>query len=225
MSISVASLFARANDLLQDLTNIRWTQDELLRWLNDGQREIVLHKPEANTANAAMALASGTKQSLPTLGVRLIDVVRNMGSNGITPGRAIRLVQREVLDAQMPDWHSATPSTTVKHFAFDERNPRNFYVYPPVPTGVTVYVEAIYSASPTDCTVGGNFNLDDVYSNAILDYVLYRAYSKDAEYAANAQRAVGYYQVFTTALGIKQAADTSSSPNTNDLNAANRNTR
>lgn len=225
MTISIASLIVRAGDLLQDVTNIRWTQDELLRWLNDGQREIVLQRPEASAVNASVLLVSGTKQTLPALGLRLLDLPRNMGVGGSTPGRAIRLVQREVLDAQLPDWHSSTASVPVKHFMFDERNPRNYYVYPPVPASPTAYAEAIYSTAPTDCTLGGNLNLDDIYGNVILDYVLYRAYSKDAEYAANGQRAVAYYQVFASALGIKDAADMKASPNKNDLYSSGGNTR
>lgn len=225
MTISIASLLVRAGDLLQDVTNIRWTQDEMLRWVNDGQREIVLQRPEASAVNGPVLLAAGTKQTLPALGLRLLDLPRNMGVGGATPGRAIRLVQREVLDAQLPDWHSGTASVPVKHFMFDERNPRNYYVYPPVPASPAAYAEAIYSTSPTDCTLNGNLNLDDIYGNVILDYILYRCYSKDAEYAANATRAVGYYQVFASALGIKKSEDMNSSPNKNDLSASSGNTR
>jgi hypothetical protein len=225
MTISVASLFLRAGDLLQDVTNIRWTEAELLRWLNDGQREIVLHLPEASATNTSVLLVAGTKQTLPTLGLRLLDLPRNMGVGGATPGRAIRLVQREVLDAQIPEWHNSTASVPVKHFMFDERNPRNYYVYPPVPASPPAYAEAIYSTAPTDCTLGGNLNLDDIYGNVILDYILYRAYSKDAEYAANGQRATSYYQVFVSALGGKKSEDMNSSPNKNDLGAQSGNTR
>ncbi|MDO8310527.1 MAG: hypothetical protein Q7T25_01160, partial [Sideroxyarcus sp.] len=113
MTISIASLLLRAGDLLQDVTNIRWTQDELLRWLNDGQRAIVLERPEATAVNTSVLLVAGTKQTLPALGLRLLDLPRNMGVGGSTPGRAIRLVQREVLDAQLPDWHSMTASVPV----------------------------------------------------------------------------------------------------------------
>lgn len=225
MTISIASLLVRAGDLLQDVTNIRWTEDELLRWLNDGQRAIVLERPEATAVNTPVLLVAGTKQTLPALGLRLLDLPRNMGVGGATPGRAIRLVQREVLDAQIPYWHSSTASVPVKHFMFDERNPRNYYVYPPVPVSPPAYAEAIYSTAPTDCTLNGNLNLDDIYGNVILDYVLYRAYSKDAEYAANAQRAVACYQVFAAALGIKDAADMNASPNKNDLYSSSGNTR
>lgn len=54
--------------------------------------------------------------------------------------------------------------------------------------------------------------LDDIYANAILDYVLYRAYSKDAEYAANASRAALHYQAFTAALGAKTQVDAGNDP-------------
>lgn len=54
--------------------------------------------------------------------------------------------------------------------------------------------------------------LDDIYANVILDYILYRAYSKDAEYAANATRASLHYQAFTSALGAKTQVDAGNDP-------------
>jgi hypothetical protein len=46
----------------------------------------------------------------------------------------------------------------------------------------------------------------------MLDYMLYRAYSKDAEYAANAQRAVAHFQAFQNALGVKSQTEAVSQP-------------
>jgi hypothetical protein len=51
--------------------------------------------------------------------------------------------------------------------------------------------------------VSGNISLPDIYGNALGDYVLYRAYTKDSEYAGNAQRAVAHYTAFANALGIE----------------------
>ena len=45
--------------------------------------------------------------------------------------------------------------------------------------------------------------LDDVYEGALLDYVLYRAYAKDAENPANMNRSTSHYQAFVSALGGK----------------------
>jgi len=46
-TITVASILTKVSTILQDPSNIRWTADELILWLNDAQRELVLYKPNA----------------------------------------------------------------------------------------------------------------------------------------------------------------------------------
>lgn len=218
-TIQVNNLISRASTLVQDTTNVRWPTTEFLDWLNDGQREVVLYKPEASVKNTNFALTSGaTKHTLPADGILLVDVTRNMGA-GSTPGYPVRITTREVLDAQKPLWHSDTNTVGyVQHYIYDPRDPKTFYVYPKAPA--TWYVELIYSAAPTDCTLGGTIQIDDIYANALLDYMLYRAYSKDAEYAANGGLAVAHYQAFTNALGVKSQGEASRNPNTTISNMA-----
>jgi hypothetical protein len=204
-TITVDSILARAGVLLQDITNVRWPLSELLDWLNDGQRDIVLKKPNASVKNVAFALASGTKQTLPADAVQLIDVVRNV------PGSVVRIVAREILDAQLPNWHGAAAQTVVQHYCYSELDLRHFYVYPPN-TG-TGNVEVIYSAAPVNAAQGGVISLDDLYQSALLDYILYRAFSKDAEYAADPARANAYYLAFANALGLKVQSEMGTSPN------------
>ncbi|MGB0969432.1 MAG: DUF6682 family protein [Mycobacterium sp.] len=209
MSTVVAqNLINRAVVVLQDTTNVRWPETELLDWLNDGQRECALLAPDAYTEEDTVTLGGGSAQSIPADGIRLVDVPHN-GSTG-SPGRAIRPVDRAVLDAQRPDWHNETASGTVKHYTFDDRNPTRFYVYPPATGGATVTV--VSSKSPPDVAAGDVIRVEDVYANAILDYMLYRAYSKDAEYAGNDNRAVQHFQAFQTSLGAKPGADASVEP-------------
>lgn len=217
----VNSIISRAATLIQDATNVRWPQAELLDWLNDGQREVVIHKPEASVKNTSVSLTTGaTKQTLPADGILLQDVVRNMGAGGSTPGQAIRLTTREVLDAQKPSWHSDANSIGyIQHYIYDPRDPKTFYVYPKAPS-TAWYAEVIYSSSPADCALNGTIQIDDIYANALLDYVLYRAYSKDAEYAANANLAIAHYTAFANAIGIKTQNDMSHNPNASISNAA-----
>ena len=54
--------------------------------------------------------------------------------------------------------------------------------------------------------------LDDIYLSPITDWILYRAYSKDAEYGANEARAVASYQAFNAAIGVKTQADAAVTP-------------
>ena len=210
----VNALVERASTLIQDATNVRWPIPELVGWLNDGQREVALNKPEASVKNVSVALIAGsTKQTLPADAVLLIDVVRNTGSGGSSIGPAVRLTDREVLDAQRPSWHSdANTVGYIQHYTYDTRDPKNFYVYPKAPGGGW-QIEVVYSSSPQDAVTGGVISIDDTYANALLDYILYRAYSKDAEYAGNANLAVAHYTAFANSLGIKTQNDMSRNPN------------
>ena len=95
-TVVASDILDRASIILQDSTNVRFPESELLDFLNDAQREIVLHRPDANMQNADMTLVAGSKQSIPAGGLRLIDVIRNAG------GKAITQVNREVLDETLP---------------------------------------------------------------------------------------------------------------------------
>ena len=208
----VVDILDRAAIILQDNTNVRFPNDELLKFFNDAQKEVVLHRPDAKMVNTTYACVDGSKQTLPSAALRLIEVVRNVG------GRAITQVQRRILDETLPNWHETTAGTNkIEHFVYDPADPKNFYVYPKGASGAHS-LEIVYSSAPSEISVS-NFatdvqviSLDDVYANCILDYVLYRSYQKDSEFAGNAQRAMMHYQSFANALGVKTQADGATTP-------------
>jgi len=226
MAVTVQSVIDRVQAVLQDTTGVRWpVTNELVLWVNDAQREIALLKPDASAVNDTITLATGTKQSIPTGGNRLLRVVRNMSAaSGGTGKRSVRLVSREILDAQTPDWHDpsvtgdAAHTNIVKHYVYDEQNPRNFYVYPGV--SGDAYLEVVYSANPAAVTASDNLSVPDIYANAIMNYVLYMAYMKDAEYAGNQQRAGSHYQLFTASVTGKAQIDVVTNPNTDKARPA-----
>ena len=231
-ALTGANLLSRIKDILQDTTSVRWPEAELLRYVNDAQREIVNYRPESSATTANVQLVTGTKQTLPSGGLRLIKVTRNMSdtSGGATGKRAIRIVNVDILNTQEPNWHDASAATgdaahgtNVKHYIFDEDDPKNYYVYPGV--AGNAYVEIVYSNSPTDlANTSAVISVDDIYANAIMDYVLFRAYQKDSEYAGNAQRAGTHYQLFLQCIGQGMQAQELISPNndsTSNIGAIN----
>lgn len=200
MSIVASSLIAKASLLLQDPTNVRWSASEMLDWLNDAQRQIVLLIPEANVVAATLTPVAGTKQVLPTDAARLVRVVRNTG------GAAIRLVDQAALDAANPSWHTDTAASIAKNYTFDGRSPKIFYVYPPA-SGSGSY-DILYSQIPAPLAlVSANITLDDLYGAAIVDYLLYRAFLKDAEYAAEDTRSQGAWAAFMASLTGRRDGD------------------
>jgi len=223
MTISASSIIHRATDILVDKTSVRWPAAELVRWLNDAQREIILMRPDSMNRTATSTLAAGTRQNLDAMALspapsKLIEITRNVAASS-TKG-AVRLVPRHILDAQTPGWHNITPSVNILHYMFDARDPKTFYVYPPA--SATAQLEVMYSAIPTDiaqpadggtyASVVGNISVPDIYGNAILDYILYRAYNKDSEYAGNESRAAAHFSTFNASLGNEVKATVAVQP-------------
>lgn len=209
-----SEIFARADDVLQDVTFVRWPQAERLRYLNDGRRAMAVVRPDIYAAVNVMTLVAGTKQDIPSGYFRFFDAIRNINSDN-TPGNAVRVIEREVLDAFNPGWHSATAGV-IKHFMFDERMPRVFHVYPPAAAGQKL--EVSMAAEPADLLIG-NINTDQltqegVHAGLLADYVIHRAYLKDAEYAGNAALSDKHLQLFMSGLGVSLQRSFATSPNT-----------
>lgn len=207
MALTAQNILDRASMIIQDLTNVRWPASEILNWFNDARRELAVLRPDIYSTSATQSLSAGAEQSLPSGALRLLDIPRNTG------GSAITVTQRGFLDQQNPTWHtSITPSTTIKHFMVDSRNPSKYWVYPPAASGASV--EIIYQQAPTDYTSSSTLTAyEELYGGAFVDYVCYRAFSKDSEYAGNAQRALAHYQQYSNALNLGRRNDLTYSAN------------
>lgn len=209
-----SDIISRAQTVLNDVGGVRWTDAELLKWISDGQRVVAMVRPDASSLNTTVTLVAGTKQTLPADGVRLLDVIRNIKANG-DPDRAVRLVERENLDAQNPNWH-AVSGPVVLNWMVDNRDPLNFYVYPKAAAGQKL--EILYSRNPADVTSSSqNLSIPDIYAEPLFNYVLFRAYSKDADFGGNFALAQGYMQAFMSMLGIKTSKDFAFSPDANKI--------
>ncbi len=203
----IVDLISRAETITQDKTSTRWPKQEWLNWYNDAILAVVASRPDASISNESFTVNNGdTKQILPATALRLMKVVRNMAS-----GKSIRIISANILDDQVDNWHSEQ-GNDVDHYVYDERDPKTFYVYPR-PINASHQIEIVFSVAPAAAVIGSfdsdvtTISIDDIYMNPLLDYMLFRAYSKDADYAENANRAAGHKNNFNSELGIKSKAD------------------
>lgn len=209
MTTLASTLIGKAKTLAQD-PGVRTADSEWLGWLSEGVREICIIRPSAYTITTSQPLVAGSKQSIPVDGVRFLDYVRSMGVSGSSPGAAARRVMRRRLDASNPSWHAAAPSAVPQHFMFDEDAPTEFYVYPP--SDGTTQAEVRYSATPADiASLGATIPIADIYAGPLIDYLMYRAYQKDTEFAGNAERALLHRKAFETTMGLKAISDAEAS--------------
>lgn len=207
MTTSAQSIIQEAQVLLQDEAGVRWPAAELVAALNDGQRELVTLRPDMFAHTIPVTLVAGPKQSVPDDCASLVAVIRN------TNGPAIRTVQRRLLDDIQPNWYTMAGVRVVKHIAFDAYDPLHFYTYPPAAVGASVdltYAAWTVDIAPptgaTASTVSGNIDAYDQFKNPLLHFVLFRAYSKDAEFGGNTAMAGAHYALFKTGAGADAPA-------------------
>lgn len=199
----------RASELLFDTARTRWTISELYKWLTDGLRTVVQLRPDAGAKRAALQLVGGTRQTLPADAVRLLRITRNLSHPAGVPGRSVIETTHEALNAEVALWHSKGSKLLVEKFAYDQREPKQFDVYPAMTgadgTPVLAALEVIYAANPPVVTaLSQTLTLSDEYLSPLVDWVLWRALSKDSE-AANLERAVAHRDTFAMALQISQS--------------------
>lgn len=244
-STLVRDLIARVSDALTD-TNpqfTRWTEPVLIGWLNEAQLVIAKYLPHTCARTDVLQLAPGTRQSIERIqaagmipgdggaarnvnGNVLLQVHRNMGVDGLTPGRAIRIVDRDTLDNSNPDWHAADASDVVRQFTYDPRTPKLFYVSPPVQatSDGKVWAEVSYLADPAIIPIGSALagsgvllGVDDKNADDAFNYIMARAQMKDAEVEGNANLANAYVNLFTASINVQSQAVLGVNPNLTSL--------
>lgn len=219
MTTVASKIIADCQRELQDEAGIRWPAAELVDYLNDGQRLIVTVNRGASAAEDVLTLVDGAAQQAPAGVAEVMDVLANADGRR----KAIRQVSRALLDATEPGWMAKSPASEVAHFMKDAHLPRAFEVYPPARAGVRVLcklsmvpVDVAAPTGPVAADVSGNISLRAEYSEPLRHYVLFRAWSKDAEYGGNAASAQAHYGLFSSSIGadVAAAASTNEQPTT-----------
>lgn len=211
MATTAQSIIRRVSDTLFDVTSVRWTADRLVRYLNDGQREIVTLRPDAMNTAIDHPLVAGAKQAIPTNGEKFITALANASPSS---KRACTKVDRALLDSQIPGWRGMAGATEILHWMYDPLEPKAFEVYPPAAaSGAVLMIE--YAKRPTDIVepaagslytaVTGDISVGDLFGNALQDYILYRCHAENTQYAQPA-RAQAHYAAFGNALGVELKA-------------------
>jgi len=217
--VKCSGIIAIVGQQLWDASNIQWPPAVLLWYLNYAVREIVNLKPEAGNVIGIIPLVAGTRQSVPAAWNDLVNLKRNMGANGATPGLAITEIHVDTIDRTIPDWHAWPPDPVVRYVIDDDRDPRSFDVFPPQPVATLQQVEAIGSAYPLKVTdpVNGMFPLQAEYEVPTADYMIYRALYESTSIPNALTKATSSLNKFMQYLGAGKQATTLTKANQGGL--------
>lgn len=182
MLITTADVLARVYEILQDGLRVRWTETATKRFLLDGQVNIVEQVPwvSITAQGVTVALAVGIEQAILTASGRTVSRVLDVTWNqtGSTPSKTVRKMSKDQLDAQRPNWPSDPASTTISYWIPIENEQRAFMVCPAAATGASVRARVVFVPNDAD-----TIEITDAARDALIDYIVWRCWSKDATYA------------------------------------------
>lgn len=210
-----SAILARVRKKLNDPNATAWTDSsDLIPALNEALQALISYRPDAASFTTMMLLVAGTRQTLPSDGVRLLKVIRNRGVSGLSDaGRAIRKADMLVQDALIPDWHETTGQTTIDEYFYDSITPKDFYVYPPAPVSPVIGVDISYvRVLPTITEGTDTLPVDDYFAPAIQEWMLYSIMGSDDEQNPNYAVARAHQKTFFDLLQIKASSDGAVNP-------------
>ena len=201
---SVQDIIRDAQVALQDVEGTRWPAAELVTYLHDGRLALLNVQPAEASVVVVFTPTDGARQNLPPDAMSLLDVVSNYEGRR----RLMTPVVFADLGAASPNWFNQRPAVDLIHWMVLPSEPDHFYVYPPASTDARLeltycrYPSAMpVPGTPVWTSASGDTGLEAKWSPALLDYVLYRAWSKDAEAGANAQLAASHLSTFIAQIG------------------------
>lgn len=185
----------------------RWPEAEGLRWLNDGQRAIVIALRSAYTANVLRPLQAGkTRQTLAGLG--LVGGLSIIGVHGFAKNgnlyRAVTTRDKRLFDERDPYWRTRV-GNAVEEAMLDPDEPTAFYVHPAVLDGE---IELTYSLLPPEVpNINAPIALGDEWGGALEAFALASFYAKDATQSQGPTKHATYMAEFAQWLGAVKGAE------------------
>lgn len=203
----ITEVSTQLNDQEPGFLFARWTQAELIDYLNFGLIEVGNYKPDTFAASQEVTLVAGAIQVLP-VGSTLLKSVDYNGSTAGCPFSPIVQCDMEMLRAffKQPCLPTGGPTNyRVRTYAYDAKNPGIFYVSPPVPAGgtTTVVLTTVneapqYSIADLPVIVA----IDQKYITAVEYFMLMKAYEVDTESQTSASENAKYRQMFYNMMGV-----------------------
>lgn len=204
MTITAGNVLTNARYILQDTGSDRYTDANLLAWLNEGQKDIIVANPSSLATRIIHTLIGGHDQAIENTYFALLNIPYNLQTASAGDyGAAVTKVSESTLRMENPNWAAeSNEDSTVIHWMHEpvDLKDKSFRVYPPQPDGTTQSVEAVVCPYPTAASATTDeLDFNDEYQQPLTDYVLYRAYSQEEpqEGGMSSQLAAKHYQLYT----------------------------
>lgn len=204
--VTAHDIICRARIVLNDEKAVRYTDERLLKFVNEAVDEVFAARPSEAVECITVSLRPGAKQSVPD-GYQFVEAVGLGGQEGegsVGVGNELdetmaKRFGKAPCKAPQSAGDTFTPSA-VKSVEYDLTG---FVVSPSVPVGVSASLEVAAVKTVRDTlNITDEIPLGHDFHASITDYVLMRAYSIAAESAYHQAQQQFYCNKFYRRLGV-----------------------
>lgn len=195
MGLQLQTAINIARGILNDPDAVRYSAPDLLQYGNDALDVMLTLAPHLFYTDGEVAcIPLSAMQAISYDDAQsLVDVRRIKNGAAVLPG------DRATMDAFNPNWQAGTAGAAVNWFPVAD-DPMRFLVYPPAPDGQIL--EVLYVRIPGEYAANADTSIPTSYADAIADYIIHRAESRDAEHVVS-QRATAFGQSFISKVSGK----------------------
>ena len=171
-------------------TSPRQSDAELVAYVNDGLREALILRPELfSTIGDYTCTVSQSEQT-----VSFVDAVTLLEVLCIHNGASVTPFDFASMSTFNPGWRTDTAGAAQQYCKF-ATDPLKFFLYPKAPATAQV-LDVRYVRNPSVVALTDTIaDLPVTYQPALVDYLVYRAESKDSE-SVLSQRSTAFQQSF-----------------------------
>lgn len=170
-SLTVGDIIQRVERQFGDEANIQVEKADIIRWVNDAQREFALHNNLLQARAVASVVSGQTEYTLP------LDTltVRSIRHNGLK----LKPITAQEAEEYIED--TTATGTPDRFWSWAQR----ITLFPMPDTSITDGLQIFYSRQPKVVAVATDIpELPAMYHNRIVEYCLQKAYELDENWQA-----------------------------------------
>ena len=161
-----------------DESGVQITDSDIIRWVDDAQREISMNNPEINAAIVSINITAGTHLIPLLANVPDIDHIVSVHYKGEILRHMTFLQAQEHIIRQDSDTQEGVPSIWYEYAG-------TINLYPVPSESITGGLKIFYSKSPAEIlTVNDTLSVPDSYFNAIVLHCMKQASNMDENFSA-----------------------------------------
>lgn len=191
-----------------------WSQADLLSYAVEGLAVLVSLRPDAFVTVEEIELTAGSRQTIPDEYDALVGIVAGLNESGSEAGPVVATddtfahLAPSQCGPDSGDCGTNGEPVVVKSYSVFQQSQRHFTVSPPVPAGKTAKVMArLVKAPPCQLAASDCLPVALKFHPALVDWIVYRAFSKDIESAFALEASARHYRWFFETLEAQRIGE------------------